>query len=211
MCGRYFIEAEGNAEVLAQALAEARRKLGAEDGAPDLKTGEIRPSDLVPVIANNRRLEPTAFAMKWGYQKPEGKGLIINARSETAADKAMFRDSMRNRRCLIPASHYFEWEHRGKEKRKYAIGPQGEEALYMAGIYRLEGNGPAFVILTREAAPDIAFLHDRMPVILPEGAAKAWLDARNPAEEVLRAALLDLIYVAAQPQAEAEASLDDKT
>ena len=59
------------------------------------------------VTASNRKLEPQAFGMKWGYQLPDGK-LIFNARSETAAQKVMFADGMRQRRCLIPADSYYE-------------------------------------------------------------------------------------------------------
>ncbi len=66
------------------------------------------------------------------------------------------------RRCLIPASGYYEWEKRGKEKIKYAIRPEGARLLYMAGIYRIEKGAPVFTILTREVALGIAFIHDRM-------------------------------------------------
>ena len=116
--------------------------------------------------------------MKWGYTLPDGKP-VTNARSETAAEKPMFRDGMLNRRCLVPASNYFEWERRGRERVKYAIRPAGHPVLYMAGVYRMEGGRPVFAILTRAPAEPIAFIHDRMPVILPADAQAAWLDVRN--------------------------------
>lgn len=131
--------------------------------------------------------------MKWGYSLPDGK-LIINARSETAAEKPLFRDGMFNRRCLVPATNYFEWEKRGKEKVKYAIRPSGNSMLYMAGIYRIENGRPVFSILTREPAEQIAFIHDRMPVILPDAEKDHWLDLRNPAFEVLHYASLEMDY-----------------
>ena len=77
---------------------------------------------------------PTPFAMQWGYTMLDRKR-IINARSETASEKPMFKDGMLQRRCLIPASHYFEWEKREAKKIKYAIRPEGAKLLYMAGIY----------------------------------------------------------------------------
>ena len=111
-------------------------------------SSEISPSDCVPVVANNKNLIPSPFAMQWGYTLSDGKK-IINARSETAAGKPLFRDGMENRRCLIPAGNYFEWEKRGKEKIKYAIRPADSPSMYMAGIYRLEKGKPVFTILTR--------------------------------------------------------------
>ena len=74
-----------------------------------LKTsGEIFPSDIVPVLANNRQMNIEPFAMRWWYSFPNSRP-IINARSETASQKALFKDGMLQRRCLIPASNYFEW------------------------------------------------------------------------------------------------------
>lgn len=58
----------------------------------------------------------------------------------------MFRDGMQQRRCLLPASHYFEWEKRQREKIKYAIKPSGSYMLFMAGRYRIEGKRAATVI-----------------------------------------------------------------
>ena len=191
MCGRYYIEDEDSAEELRQIIEEVQRK--SAERVETVRTGEVFPSDLAPVIANNRQLVPTPFAMKWGYSLPDGK-LIINARSETAAEKSLFRDGMLNRRCLVPASNYFEWEKRGREKVKYAIRPVGRPILYMAGVYRMEGGRPVFAILTREPAEPIAFIHDRMPVILPSEAQAEWLDIRNDGRDVLKSALTDMSY-----------------
>ena len=191
MCGRYYIEDEDSAEELRQIIEEVQRK--SAEKAETIRTGEVFPSDLAPVIANNRQLVPTPFAMKWGYSLPDGK-LIINARSETAPEKSLFRDGMLNRRCLVPASNFFEWEKRGREKVKYAIRPVGRAILYMAGVYRMEGGRPTFAILTREPAEPIAFIHDRMPVILPAEALAEWLDIRNDGRDVLRSALTDMSY-----------------
>lgn len=192
MCGRYFIDGDDLPEELEHILEELNRK----NTPKNLKTsGEIFPSDVVPVLANSRRQDVQPFAMRWGYSFPGGRP-VINARAETAAEKPLFRDGMRQRRCLIPASSYFEWERREGQKTKYAIRPAGAEMLYLAGIYHLENHDgavvPSFAILTRSAAPEIAFIHDRMPVILPPDCARDWLKVENRADEVLRRALQEM-------------------
>ena len=129
MCGRYYIAEEDSAAELQEIIEQLNRR-GAE-----VKTGEIYPTDTVPVLANNKSMVITPFAMKWGYTLPDGKQ-IINARSETAADKPLFRDGMLQRRCLIPATNYFEWEKRGRDRIKYTIRECDSPILYMAGVYR---------------------------------------------------------------------------
>lgn len=182
MCGRYYVAEDDQAEELRRIIDEAQRR-----SAEPIKTGEICPTDLAAVVANNRNGEPTPFAMRWGYAL--NKGLLINARSESAADKPLFKDGMAQRRCLIPASLYFEWEKRGKERIKYAIAPEGAGLIYLAGIYRKKPDtGTAsFVILTRPVAQSIAFIHDRMPAILPTELGRAWLDPKNDPRGILAA------------------------
>ena len=192
MCGRYYIPDEDSAAELKEIIDQINRR---HNAGPVLKTGEIAPSDTAPVLANNRSLMVTPFAMKWGYTMINGK-LVFNARSETASEKPLFRDGMTQRRCLVPAAHYFEWEKRGREKIKYAIKPADVSVLYMAGIYRIENGIPVFSILTREPASSISFIHDRMPVILPRELTTDWLNLRFKAEEVLRSATLDISFSA---------------
>lgn len=182
MCGRYYIREEDSASDLQEIIDQLNRK------GQTVKTGEIFPSDTVPVIANSKSMQPSPFAMPWGFTMPDGK-LIINARSETAAEKPLFRDGMQQRRCLLPASHYFEWEKRQREKIKYAIKPSGSDMLFMAGLYRIEGNKARFTILTRTPADSISFIHDRMPVILPKEAMRDWLNLKYSATDILRAAM----------------------
>ena len=194
MCGRYFIDADELPEEFGNLIEELNRK----NTPGELKTaGEIFPADVVPVLANSRRRDVQPFAMRWGYAFPGGRP-VINARSETAANKPMFRNGMLQRRCLVPASNYFEWETRGGQKTKYAIRPAGAGMLYMAGVYHLENHSgvtvPAFAILTRNAAPGIAFIHHRMPVILSQSHAADWLNVSCNAEEIVQAALLDMEY-----------------
>lgn len=197
MCGRYYIAEDDLSDELSRIIDELNRKKTPEG----LKTsGEIFPSDIVPVLANSRKQDVQPFAMRWGYAFPNGRP-IINARSETAAQKPMFKDGMRQRRCVIPASHYFEWERHGAARTKYVIRPAHADTLYLAGIYHLENHDgvivPAFTILTRDAASGIVFIHPRMPVLLPADAAPDWLNPGYNAEEVIAAALTDMEYQSA--------------
>jgi len=190
MCGRYYIADEDAAEDLRQIIEEVNRRNNG--GEKPVKTvGEIFPTDLAPVLANNKNMQPAAFAMEWGYTLPDGRR-IINARSETAHEKGMFKDGLKNRRCLIPASSYFEWEKRDREKIKYDIRPVGSGTLYMAGLYRIEGNKAVFTILTREPAESIAFIHDRMPVILPGDMRNDWLNMKYDPMDVMKAAVTEV-------------------
>jgi putative SOS response-associated peptidase YedK len=139
-----------------------------------LKTeGEIFPGDTVPVQTGVDCYEP----MKWGFAAFDGK-LIINARSETAAEKPMFREAMLTRRCLIPASGYFEWKKDGKKKTKYAFHLPNSP-LYLAGCFHQEKDSPlpVFVILTRDAVNGLEEIHDRMPVIIPEERIIDWFSS----------------------------------
>ncbi len=195
MCGRYAIPAENTPEEM-QAMLDALNRRGTP-----VKTGEIFPGDTAPVIANSRTLIPAPFAMRWGYAANDGH-LVINARSETAAKKPMFTDGMKNRRCLVPAGSYYEWMRRSREKTKYEISSALSPVLYMAGIYRLTGSGAEFSILTREPSSAVAFLHDRMPVILPKELCSAWLNLTSNPQEVLSHAAAQLCAAPVSGQAE---------
>lgn len=106
MCGRYYIAEEDQAEELRQIIDMICRK---HNGDGSVKTaGEIFPSEKVPVITTSRAQKIIPFPMEWGYSTSDGNRLI-NARSETASQKPTFKDGMLHRRCIIPASWYFEW------------------------------------------------------------------------------------------------------
>lgn len=169
MCGRYYIEVEDSE--LRSIIAEVERNTA-------VKTGEVFPTNHAPVRAPDGSL----IAMRWGFPRFDGKGEIINARSETAAVKTMFRRPMMEGRCLIPASWYFEWEKRGGQKVKYALMPPGGNIVWMAGLSRTDSKtgGQSFVILTRPAWDGISFIHDRMPVILPKERHDEWLNGHDP-------------------------------
>ncbi len=197
MCGRYFLPMDEENEELAAVIRAVSEKYHGDQ--PLSAQGEIFPGQTVPTLANSRTGDMGAYAMFWGMSRPSGgTGLVINARSETADRKGMFRSAWEGRRCLVPAARYFEWEHRGKEKVKYAIRPSGREAFYLAGLYRYEPGQryPRFVILTRASVAPIAFIHSRMPVIFDGSHAQAWLDGRTEPRQMLEAALEDMTFEA---------------
>ncbi len=192
MCGRFFIDPDDMTdEELIALLNREKEKTNSEQF---LTFGEVRPGDCAAVIAMNRRLQRAAFAMQWGYRL--NHRLLINARSETSAEKPIFRESLRDRRCLIPASAYFEWDHSAKPLKKYAFNVPRRKIIYLAGLYRFEPDArlPVFTILTRPAAENIARFHDRMPVIIPSEMKEKWLDRTQDAQALLTSAVTDVAW-----------------
>ena len=187
MCGRFYVPEDGSIQMI-RAIVERLEHRNVK-----VKTGDVFPGDMAAVVASNRQLQPQPFAMEWGYHLSDGNRLI-NARSETASRKAMFADGIRQRRCLIPAQHYYEWEKTDGRKVKYAIEPKDSEGLFLAGIYRLEEGKPVFTILTRDAAEGITFIHERMPVILPNEAAEDWLNPQYHGNDILQAAITQMKF-----------------
>jgi putative SOS response-associated peptidase YedK len=166
MCGRYYIASDY--VELADIVVAVR---GSDDDLFSLKiSGEVFPTNIVPVIIASGQYR----AMRWGFSGFDGKP-IINARSETALEKPMFRAAMLERRCLIPASSYFEWRKDGNRKTKFEFRlPQ--RSLLLAGCWREEKDGAAFVILTRDAVNGCEEIHERMPVIIPREHAGDWFN-----------------------------------
>ena len=173
MCGRYRLDVNaGEMEEIIRALNRREEKAGGDK--PVKTSGDLYPGDRVPVLCRGRSGGIGAFAMEWGYRMEDGRRLI-NARLETAAQKPSFRDGMLNRRCLMPMSAYYEWERRGNDRVKYRIAPKADGLNCLAGVYRLEVDGPRFAVLTMEAADELSFIHDRMPVLVPYADREAWL------------------------------------
>lgn len=195
--------------------AAERSKLRANNlnwlAKPLITQGEVFPDSLVPVIATGRSEKKKVFPMLWGYQVTGMNRPLLNARTETAMAKKTFADSWLEHRCIVPASWYFEWTHHkrtdGKIEtgKKYAIMPKGQELTWLCGLYRLENNYPHFVILTREPGEEIAFIHDRMPLIMPEEMINDWINPKYSAKEILPHALTDCVYEEWTEKEEAEA------
>ena len=189
MCGRFYVPEDDSIQMI-RAIVEYLEHRNVK-----AKTGDVFPGDIAAVVASNRQMQPQPFAMEWGYHLSDGNR-IINARSETAAQKTMFADGIRQRRCMIPAQHYYEWEKADGRKVKYAIEPKNSDGFFLAGIYRLEAGRPVFTVLTRDAAEGITFIHERMPVILPNEAASDWLNPKYHGDDILKAAMTQMKYEA---------------
>ncbi len=102
--------------------------------------------------------------------------------------------------CIVPATYYFEWEHRAaghsvtKTVSKYAIHPKDTAMTWLCGLYRIEGGVPRFVVLTREPADAIRFIHNRMPLILPEEFLDEWIRPDAEPEKLLCCAVTDMEF-----------------
>ena len=198
MCGRYFLEESPELRPIVEEMNRSPLMPLFQDGPPITALGEIRPSAVAPVIAYSKAGRRTVYPMKWGFT---GKsGLLINARVETAAEKPTFRDAWLAHRCAAPASCYYEWEHltgtNGKKALgpKYAIRPEGTKTAWLCGLYRMEQGVPVFVILTREPDDNIRFIHDRMPLMLPQDAVDEWIRPGAKPEALLPRARQKMIF-----------------
>lgn len=207
MCCRYYMEMSPE---LRPIIEEANRSTLKERivnklGRPLVIEGEVRPTNIVPVIAPNRSGARAVFPMVWGFTLPRSSSPMVNARVETASTKPTFKESWERRRCIIPASYYFEWEHlinaaTGKAKTgdKYMIQPKGSEITWLAGLYRIEEMSgiqvPVFTVLTREPSEEIRFIHDRMPVILPREDVDNWIKPDSKPDEVIKNAMTDMVF-----------------
>lgn len=125
MCGRYYIETEDMDQQLKQIIEEAERRQSDPELRAAMRLGEIYPTNIVPILTSQG-----PELMKWGYSGYRNR--IINARSETAMDKAMFRRSLMERRCLVPASGYYEWPHQGRlqVRGKICLLPPGKAPFH---------------------------------------------------------------------------------
>lgn len=108
-----------------------------------------------------------------GNDKFGGKGVLINARAETVTDKLTFRKSFLERRCLIPASGFYEWD---TQKNKYYFNRSDGKVLYLGGFYRNEDGENRFIILTKQSTPPVEKHHNRIPVIVGEDIKELYLN-----------------------------------
>ena len=202
MCTHFYLQYQSQElKDIMQAAVDSKlaNRLMHERTKPVKTYGEIRPTDVVPVIAPNSRGTRAVFPMQWGFHLPKSDKPLVNARCETAATKPTFKDAWQSHRCIIPASYYFEWEHfkspDGKVKTgdKYIIQPQGSMVTWLCGLYRIEDTFPVFTVLTREPSEELGRIHDRMPLILPEERIDEWINPDSKPEDLLSYALTDMI------------------
>jgi len=196
MCCRYYTDDSPLLRPFVEEMNRSPLLRAFGEGAAAPFPGEVRPFQVAPALATGRAGRRAVFPMRWGFR---GKSLLINARTETAGEKPLFREAWAGHRCALPASGYFEWEHTelpdGKRKTgsRYRFRRPEGELIWLCGLYRLEGGLPCFVILTREPGESVRPIHDRMPLILPEEAAREWVRPESRPEELLPLALTRVV------------------
>jgi len=178
MCSRYFLDADGNIIAFAFRVPEP---------AGIRKRFNIAPTQEAPVVRATKDGAREAAMLRWGLVPFWAKELkigsqMINARAETVGEKPAFRNAMQQRRCLVPATGFFEWKGEPGRKQAFAITVPGRHLFAFAGLWERwkpkDGEGApvdTFTIITTDANASVMPIHDRMPVILPEAAYDEWL------------------------------------
>lgn len=162
MCSRFELNVDAR-------VVAARFGLSAPPPWPN--RAEIRPTDPALTIGGGE-----ARLSRWGLEVAWDKRPLINARAETLGERPAFLRLLGNR-VLVPASAWWEWQATdGKAKVRMRLGLAGGDLFALAGLL----DGDRFVIVTCPAAPGIAPVHDRMPVLLPPEQAAAWADSSLP-------------------------------
>ena len=195
MCGRYTIAKPERIIVAFEPVAG-----NCESGKPRYN---ISPMQKVPAVLV--RDERRALAeCQWGFvphwaEDPAVGNRMINARSETLAEKPSFRTAFAHGRCLIPADGFYEWQRIGSEKRPHYIRMVDGSLFAFAGLYSVWKGGPAksgggaadsllsCCIVTTSANDLMRPIHDRMPVILAKGCWDPWIDPANTDVAALKA------------------------
>lgn len=179
MCGRYLFSTQEYKEFRQIVRDAQRRSSGQHDELNFPIVGDIAPTAEAPVLISSGDKVVAEF-QRWGIPGWRG-GLMINARAETVCEKPMFRRSMAEQRCVIPASGYYEWD---AGKHKYFFQLPGKP-IYLAGIYdNIEGVN-CFVVLTTAPNETVKDIHDRMPLVLTHEQVRPWLTDSQAALQLL--------------------------
>ena len=191
MCNRYGYLAPVSR--LVDEFSQARIPLHFPLGAiPNIEPREhIRPTDTAPII---RPIDATASAagveltnarwwlIPWFHKKGvrDWKPMCTNARAETITNTATFREPFKRRRCLVPATHFFEWTGDKGAKIMWRFTKNGTDLFCFAGLWdradTADGAVESFTIITCAPGPDCAPYHNRQPVILEREQWARWLD-----------------------------------
>lgn len=173
MCGRFVLD--DPSATLAKILDTLNRPFIVPFFPKYTPKFNIAPTQYVPVIR-----QQDVVLMRWGLVPSWSKSLtgppLFNARAETVAEKPSFRTAFKRRRCIVPASGFYEW----KDKKPHYITLASGEPMAFAGLWE-SWNSPTGVIesctiITTAANEFMAKLHDRMPVILSPEEYAPWLD-----------------------------------
>lgn len=185
MCGR-FTQSK-TAEMLAKAFQLAT--------LPDWQPRyNIAPTQPVPVAIHLPEQADRQFKLlRWGLIPSWSKDLsigakLINARAETVAEKPSFRSAFKQRRCLILADGFYEWQRQNGKKQPFFFQERDGQPFALAGLWERwqgeEGAIESCTILTTQANELLRPIHDRMPVILPSTAYEEWLDPKTPTDRL---------------------------
>lgn len=170
MCGRFEIDTD-NSE-----MNYIVKKFNEIASHPTFTTGEVRPTDTVPFLCSGQKNPTIADLGTWGYRRSFAKGPLINARSESAPASALFKDDFNFRRCLIPATGFYEWS---AEKRKFLFKLASGKCLFIAGLYSRSDNRKEVIILTKAATYPVSEVHERIPVLIERAKMNDWLGDKS--------------------------------
>ncbi len=188
MCGRYTLRADAR---------EIARHFEVEAVPGVTPRYNVAPSQAVAIIRVAKGGDREADMYRWGlipsWAKDPGIGnKLINARSETVAEKPAFRDAFKRRRCLVIADGFFEWEKLpARGKQPYYFKLKDDQAFAFAGLYE-HWRGPddrvinSCTLLTTQANDVLRPVHDRMPVMLHQADYDLWLDTDVRQTELLQ-------------------------
>lgn len=176
MCGRYTLSRPG----------DLLTELGVETTEPLEARYNIAPTQKVPAVRATPEAPRELVHLRWGLIPFWAKDIkignrMINARSETVAEKPAFRTSLRRKRCAILADGFYEWKKTADGKQPFHIHLEDQKPFVFAGLWDRWDKGPidpieSFTILTTSPNDKVAELHNRMPVILTPEALELWLD-----------------------------------
>jgi putative SOS response-associated peptidase YedK len=189
VCGRFTLTSTP------EALAE---RFGIEPPTSLVPHYNIAPTQDVLAIRWDPKAGRGASFLRWGLippwaPDPSVAARMINARVETAGERRAYRDAWSERRCVVPADGFFEWEDVGSGRQPYWLGLEHGVPFAMGGLWerwRAE-EGPiieSFTLLTTDASPLVARIHDRMPLVIPQECLEDWLDASRDPEPVVERA-----------------------
>ncbi len=186
MCGRYTLIANAEAIRLLFELPAFDERLA----VPRYNIAPTQPIVIVRQGPKGRELVPVRWGLiPWWAKDPKTLPLMINARAEGIAEKPAYRDPFKYRRCLVPASGFYEWQAREKgPKQPYFIHPGGDGLIAFAGLWETwhgaDGSEiDTATIVTTDANGPLRPIHERMPVILDPRDFQTWLSPETTASE----------------------------
>lgn len=186
MCGRFGLEVPW--QELFEYFNLVRPKAWDVEMPPRYNIAPSQPIIAVALGADGRR---QGQLVRWGLvpswvKDPSKFTLLINARSETAVEKPSFRNAMRHRRILVPASGFYEWRRfgKGQPSQAYWVRPKNGNVVAFGGLMETwsDPNGSEIdsgCILTTEATPQFGEIHHRMPLVIHPEHFERWLDCNN--------------------------------